>query len=126
EIQSPSSDLKSLFRVSIFSSTFVNPIHFIDRARHRRDRKDACLCPQKKFHTRIIDIYHMSITAAIVTMIFQRVEKEIKAGKKKKQEIRRNLIGVHPGRGDHPGGGAPGLDSGKENFTPATQTQGHN
>ncbi|MBA0628712.1 hypothetical protein Godav_023385 [Gossypium davidsonii] len=42
------------------------------------------------------------------------------------QEIRRNLIGVHPGRGGHPGGGAPGHDSGKENFTPATQTQGHN
>ncbi|KAH1047043.1 hypothetical protein J1N35_037827 [Gossypium stocksii] len=55
-------------------------------------------------------------------------------GKKMKQEIRRNLIGVHPGRGGHPGGGAPGHDRGraaadnsrKENFTPATQTQGHN
>nr|KJB68838.1 hypothetical protein B456_011G149500 [Gossypium raimondii] len=47
-------------------------------------------------------------------------------GKKMKQEIRRNLIGVHPGRGGHPGGGAPGHDSGKENFTPATKTQGHN
>ncbi|KAK5793718.1 hypothetical protein PVK06_034872 [Gossypium arboreum] len=55
-------------------------------------------------------------------------------GKKMKQEIRRNLIGVRSGRGGHPGGGAPGHDrgraaadnSGKENLTPATQTQGHN
>lgn len=51
-----------------------------------------------------------------------------------KQEIRRNLIRVDPGRGVHAGGGAPNHgrgrvaadNSGKEHFTPAFQTQGHN
>ncbi|TYJ14869.1 hypothetical protein E1A91_A10G147100v1 [Gossypium mustelinum] len=46
-------------------------------------------------------------------------------GKKMKQKIRRNLIGVRPGRGGHPGGGAPGHERGRA-AADNIQTQGHN